>query len=175
MAVRCYPVQPWLSGVALVIISPLGQVALIIVSPCGNVRKGPIGPLRPNGSVPKGPIIVGPLGHFGAPFREARCFGATLRSLRHHFWHVKATLESLFAYDDDFVATLGSFCVHIWHVRAALGAFGRHFGVTLGALAAYGNDFGVTLGSFWGQFGYLWVTLRHLMVCLLYTSPSPRD
>ena len=93
-------------------------------------------------------------------------FGAILRSLRHHFWHVKATLESLFAYDDDFVATLGSFCVHFWHVRAALGAFGRHFGVTLGALAAYGNDFGVTLGSFWGQFGYLWVTLRHLMVTL---------
>ena len=70
-------------------------------------------------------------------------FGATLRSLRHHFWHVKATLGSLFAYDDDFVATLGSLCGHFWQVRAALGAFGRHFGVTLGALAAYG----VTLGS----------------------------
>ena len=80
-------------------------------------------------------------------------FGAILRSLRHHFWHVKATLESLFAYDDDFVATLGSFCVHFWHVRAALGAFGRHFGATLGAPAAYENDFGATLGSFWGQSG----------------------
>ena len=75
-------------------------------------------------------------------------------------------MESLFAYDDDFVATVRSFCVHFWHVRAALGAFGRHFGVTLEALAAYGNDFGVTFGLFLGQFGYLWVTLRHLMVAL---------
>ena len=72
-------------------------------------------------------------------------FGAILRSLRHHFWHVKATVESLFAYDDDFVATLVSLCGQFWHVRAALGAFGRHFGVTLGALAAYGGAFGVTL------------------------------
>ena len=32
------------------------------------------------------------------------------------------------------------------------------------------GDFGATLGSlrghFWGQFGYLWVALRHLMVTL---------
>ena len=26
------------------------------------------------------------------------------------------------------------------------------------------DHFGVTLGSLWGQFGYLWVTLGHLMV-----------
>ena len=26
------------------------------------------------------------------------------------------------------------------------------------------DPFGVTLGSLWGQFGYLWVTLGHLMV-----------
>ena len=38
--------------------------------------------------------------------------------------------------------------------------------MTLGALAAYGGDFGATLGSLWGQFGYLWVTLHHLMVTL---------
>ena len=50
-------------------------------------------------------------------------FGAILRSLRHHFWHVKATLESLFAYDDDFVATLGSLLAF----RAALGSLWNHF------------------------------------------------
>ena len=41
-----------------------------------------------------------------------------------------------------------------------------HFGVTLGALAAYRGSFGPTLASVWGQFGYLWLTLRHLMVTL---------
>ena len=74
----------------------------------------------------------------------------------------RVILESLFAYDDDFVATLGSLCGQFSHLRRLWG----HFGVTLGALAAYGGDFGATLGSFWVQFGYLWVTLRHLMVTL---------
>ena len=41
-----------------------------------------------------------------------------------------------------------------------------HFGEALGALAAYGGDFGLILVSVWGQFGYLWVTLGHLMVTL---------
>ena len=59
-------------------------------------------------------------------------FGAILRSLRHHFWHVKATLESLFAYDDDFVATLGSLCGQFSHLRAALGTLWGHFGSTCG-------------------------------------------
>ena len=43
------------------------------------------------------------------------------------------------------------------------------FEVTLGVLAAYAGDFGhfgVILGSVWGQFGYLWVTLGHLVVTL---------
>ena len=110
------------------------------------------------------------LGHFRVTFGVWRWlwshFGVTSASLLACEGDFGITLGSLFAYDDDFVATLGSFCVHFWHVRGALGAFGRHFGVTLGALAAYGNDFGVALGSFWGQFGYLWVTWRHLMVTL---------
>ena len=59
-------------------------------------------------------------------------FGAILRSLRHHFWHVKATLESIFAYDDDFVATLGSLCGQFSHLRAALGTLWGHFGSTCG-------------------------------------------
>ena len=58
------------------------------------------------------------------------------------------TLESFFAYDDDFVATLGSFLAF----RAALGPIWHHFGFTLGALAAVG----VTLGALWGQ---VWVSL----------------
>ena len=76
------------------------------------------------------------------------------------------TLESLFAYDGDFVATLGSFCGHYWHLRAALGTLWVTLGVTLGALAAYGvafvgslwGDFGISLGSVWvsvGDFGSL--------------------
>ena len=60
-------------------------------------------------------------------------FGAILRSLRHHFWHVKATLESLFAYDDDdFAAALGSLCGQCSHLRAALGTLWGHFGGTCG-------------------------------------------
>ena len=54
-------------------------------------------------------------------------------------------MESLCAYDGDFVATLGSLDNHFWHLRAAL----RHFGIALGALAAYG----VPLGSLWDYFG----------------------
>ena len=76
-------------------------------------------------------------------------FGAILRSLRHHFWHVKATLESILAYDDDFVATWGSFCVHYWHVRVALG----HLGVTSGSLWEHLRHMGMTLGSLWDHFG----------------------
>ena len=57
-------------------------------------------------------------------------------------------MESLFAYDGDFVATLGSFCSHYWHLRAALGTPWVTLGVTLGALAAYGGAFGVSLRSF---------------------------
>ena len=59
------------------------------------------------------------------------------------------TLESFFAYDDDFVATLGLLLAF----RAALGPIWHHFGFTLGALAAFGGDFGVTLALSWDQFG----------------------
>ena len=62
-------------------------------------------------------------------------------------------MESLFAYDDDFVATLGSLGGYYWHLRAALGAFWVTLGVTLGALAAYGGDFGATLALFLDLFG----------------------
>ena len=85
----------------------------------------------------------------------------------------RVTLESLFAYDDDFVATLGSLCGHFWHLGRLWGHFGitlgllwehlRHVGVTLGALWGH---FGVRFGSVWGQFGYRWMTLGHLMVTL---------
>ena len=85
----------------------------------------------------------------------------------------RVILESLFAYDDDFVATLGSLCGHFWHLGWLWGHFGitlgllwehlRHVGVTLGALRGH---FGVRFGSVWGQFGYRWVTLGHLMVIL---------
>ena len=75
------------------------------------------------------------------------------------------TLESLFAYDGNFVATLGSFCGHYWHLRAALGTLWVTLEVTLGVLAAYGGDVGATLGLSWDQFGVslgicgrLWVT-----------------
>ena len=82
----------------------------------------------------------------------------------------RVTLESLFAYDGDFVGTLGSFCGHYWHLRAALGTLWVTLGFPLGALAAYGGDFGghfeVILGSVWGPFGYLCVTLGHLMITL---------
>ena len=59
-------------------------------------------------------------------------------------------------------------CGRLWaHFGAA---YGGDFGVTLGVLAADGvafvGHFEVILGSFWGQFGYLWVTLGHLMVAL---------
>ena len=57
------------------------------------------------------------------------------------------SLESIFAYDGDFVATLGSLGGHFWHLKAAW----DHFGVSLGALAAYGGDFGAILGLFWNQ------------------------
>ena len=76
------------------------------------------------------------------------------------------TLESLFAYDGDFVGTLVSFCGHYLHLRTALETIWVTLGFTLGALAAYGGDFGVILGSVWGQFGYMWLTLGHLMVVL---------
>ena len=52
-------------------------------------------------------------------------FGATLDSLRRHFWHAKdfgVALGSLFIYDVDFVATLVSLGGHFWHLRAALRA-----------------------------------------------------
>ena len=35
------------------------------------------------------------LGHLGSLLAYEGDFGATLGSLRHHFWHVKATLGSL--------------------------------------------------------------------------------
>ena len=73
---------------------------------------------------------------FGSLLAYESDFGATLGSLRHHFWRVKATLgvtlESLFAYDGDFVATLGSFCGHYGHLRAALGTLWGYFGSTCG-------------------------------------------
>ena len=59
------------------------------------------------------------------------------------------TLESLLAYDDDFVATLGSLCGHFWH----LGRLWGHFGVTLGLLWEHLRHVGVTLGALWGHFG----------------------
>ena len=62
------------------------------------------------------------------------------------------TLESLFAYDDDFVATLGSLCGHFWH----LGWVWGHFDVTLGLLWEHLRHVGVTLGALWGQ---VWVSL----------------
>ena len=62
-------------------------------------------------------------------------------------------MESLFAYDGDFVATVGSFCGHYLHLRAALGTLWVTLGVTLGALAAYGGDFVGTLGLFLNVFG----------------------
>ena len=71
------------------------------------------------------------------------------------------TLESLFAYDGDFVGTLGSFCGRYWYLRVALGTLWVTLGCTLGALAAYRGDFGFILGLVWGLFGYLWVTLGH--------------
>ena len=48
-------------------------------------------------------------------------FGATLGSLRRHFWHAKdfgVTLGSLFIYDVDFVAILVSLGGHFWDLRA---------------------------------------------------------
>ena len=66
---------------------------------------------------------------------------------------IGVTLESLFAYDGDFVATLGSLGGHFWHLRAALGTLWVTLEVTLGILAAYGSDFGVTLPLFWDQSG----------------------
>ena len=69
---------------------------------------------------------------------------------------IGVTLESLFAYDGDFVATLGLFCGHYSHLKAALGTLWVTLGVTLGALAAYG-------GCFWGYFeislGSVWVSV----------------
>ena len=67
------------------------------------------------------------------------------------------TLESLFAYDDDFVATLGSLCRHFWH----LGRLWGHFGVTLGLLWEHLRHVGVTLGALWGQ---VWVSLGSVWV-----------
>ena len=65
------------------------------------------------------------------------------------------TLESLFAYDGDFVATLGLFCGHYWHLRAALRALWVTLWVTLGALAAYGGAyFGFSLGDFGSPDGH---------------------
>ena len=93
------------------------------------------------------------------------------------YWsHFEVTSASLLACEGDFgidsriwwwlCGNFGIILCSLLACEGGFGAFGRHFGVTLGALAAYGNAFGVALGSFWGQFGYLWVTLRHLMVTL---------
>ena len=72
------------------------------------------------------------------------------------------TLETLFIYYGDFVATFG---IARWSFLALDGVW-VHFGVALGGLAAHGADFGIILVPVWGQFGYLWVTLGHLMVTL---------
>ena len=94
------------------------------------------------------------------------------------------TLESLFTYDDDFVATLGSLCGYFSHLGRLWGHFGitlgllwehlRHVGATLGSLwghfvVRFGSvwgQVGVRFGSVWGEFGYRWVALGHLMVTL---------
>ena len=60
----------------------------------------------------------------------------------------------------------GSFGVSRWSLFAVEGSFWGGLSGTLGALAAYGVDFEAIVGSVWGQFGYLWVTLGHLMVTL---------
>ena len=71
-----------------------------------------------------------------------------------------APLESVFAYDDDFVATLGALCGHFWHLGTALGALWVDFRFTLAALSAHGvilgplwSHFEVTVRSLWGHFG----------------------
>ena len=93
-------------------------------------------------------------------------FGFTSESLLACEGDFGVTLELLFAYDNDFVATLGSFCCHYWHLRAALRALWGYFGSSCGIRGCLWGHFEVILVSVWGQFGYLWVTLGHLMVTL---------
>ena len=100
-------------------------------------------------------------------------FGLTLGSVWGHFWcmrvtlnHFGITLEEPFAPDGDLVETLGSFCGQDWHLRAALGALWGYFGITCGIWGCLWGHVEVILAAVWGQFGYLWVTLYHLMVTL---------
>ena len=69
------------------------------------------------------------------------------------------TLESHFAYDEDFVATLGLFCGHFWH----LGRLWGQSGITLGLIWEHLRHVGVTLGALWGHFGVrfgsVWVSV----------------
>ena len=80
--------------------------------------------------------------------------------------HFGITLEEPFAPDGDLVETLGSFCGQDWHLRAALGALWGYFGITCGIWGCLWGHVEVILAAVWGQFGYLWVTLGHLMVTL---------
>ena len=90
---------------------------------------------------------------FGLLLAYESDFGATLGSLRHHFWHAKATLASLWKHFSHMMVTswqLWDDSVVLIGISARLC---RHFGVPLGALAVYGGAFGVTLRLFWSQFG----------------------
>ena len=100
-------------------------------------------------------------------------FGLTLGSVWGHFWcmrvtlnHFGITLEEPFAPDGDLVETLGSFCGQDWHLSVALGALWGYIGITCGTWGCLWDHFEVILAAVWGQFGYLWVTLYHLMVTL---------
>ena len=84
-------------------------------------------------------------------------FGATLRSLRRHFYHVKQTSGSPWDHFSHMMMTLwqlwGHFVVTFWHLRAALGTLWDHFGstmgVTLGDVASHDGHFAMIVESLW--------------------------
>ena len=110
---------------------------------------------------------------FGSLFAYEGDFAATLGSLRHRFWHVKATLGHFgitfriwWWLRGNFGVILrspfdiwGRLWVHFWSLWG-------YFGSTCGTWEWLWSHFWVTLGSVWGQCCCLWVTLRHLMVTL---------